>query len=78
MTTISKQPDAESRISARERADVLLDEALMESFPASDSCSISPGTRAIKQDYFQRNSADTSTAQSNFAKNTYPTDKRAP
>lgn len=34
----------------RERIDALLDEALVESFPASDSSSISSGTTAIKNE----------------------------
>lgn len=34
----------------RERIDALLDEALQESFPASDSSSISSGTTAIKDE----------------------------
>lgn len=63
MTTFSNQSDVESQITARERIDALLDEALMESFPASDSCSISSGTRAIKQDYVERNPTEASTAQ---------------
>lgn len=34
----------------RERIDALLDKALEESFPASDSSSISSGTTAIKNE----------------------------
>lgn len=57
MTISSKQPDTESDASARERIDALLDEALMESFPASDSFAIGSSISAIKRDHRER--ADT-------------------
>lgn len=39
---------------ARERIDALLDEALMESFPASDSIAISSGVAVIKDEHRER------------------------
>ena len=56
----SKQPDPESDATARERIDALLDEALMESFPASDSCAIGSGTTAIKRSHRERLAANES------------------
>ena len=46
MNTSSRQPGPTSR----ERIDALLDEALMESFPASDSSAIGSGMAAIKEE----------------------------
>ena len=46
MTTFSEQPGRTSR----ERIDALLDESLMESFPASDSSAIGSGIAAIKEE----------------------------
>lgn len=71
MTISSKQPDAESEATARERIDALLDEALMESFPASDSCAIGSGTAAIKQNYRERVPTDAPTAQPDPEKDTH-------
>lgn len=42
----------------RERIDALLDEALMESFPASDSIAISSGVAVIKEEHRNRDATD--------------------
>jgi hypothetical protein len=44
-----------------EQIDALLDEALMESFPASDSSAIGSGTTAIKQNHHELHAAAEST-----------------
>lgn len=44
------RPSDPAPATERERIDALLDEALEESFPASDSGSISSGTTAIKNE----------------------------
>lgn len=44
-----------------EQIDALLDEALMESFPASDSSAIGSGTTAIKRNHRELNATDEST-----------------
>ena len=49
MTQSPPYPDPASEPSSRERIDALLDEALAESFPASDSSAIGSGVAAIKQ-----------------------------
>jgi len=63
MSTSSKQPDPRSDATAREQIDALLDEALMESFPASDSCAIGSGTTAIKKNHRERLPTDKSAPQ---------------
>lgn len=51
MTDATKaKSDADRSASRRERIDTLLDEALKESFPASDAISIAAGVAAIKED----------------------------
>lgn len=56
MTQPSKHPQHTPMpaTSSRERIDALLDEALVESFPASDSSAIGSGTAAIKQEHRER------------------------
>ena len=58
MTPTSKQPDPAPDGTSRERIDALLDEALKESFPASDSSAIGTGTSAIKQEHRERHGTD--------------------
>ena len=77
MTTSPKQHDAESDVTVRERIDALLDEALMESFPASDSCAIGSGTTAIKQEYREGVSQEALATQAR-KRDTPSSDKRTP
>lgn len=51
MTQSPPHPDRTYEPSTRERIDALLDEALAESFPASDSIAIGSGVAAIKQEH---------------------------
>lgn len=69
----SPAPDA----SARERIDALLDEALKESFPASDSSAIGSGISAIKQEDRQRH-ANKSTLGQKDAKHATPGNQTTP
>jgi hypothetical protein len=51
MTNTTKTKDGADRPASRsERIDTLLDEALKESFPASDAISIASGVAAIKRE----------------------------
>jgi hypothetical protein len=54
MTQPLKHADPLPASSSRQRIDALLDEALAESFPASDSSAIGSGTAAIKQEHRER------------------------
>lgn len=54
MNQSPEKPRPASGATERERIDALLDEALKESFPASDSSSISSGTTAIKYEQRRR------------------------
>lgn len=56
MTQLSKHPHPTPvpPSSSRKRIDALLDEALKESFPASDSSAIGSGIAAIKQEHRER------------------------
>ena len=54
MTQPSKHPDRAPAPSSRERIDALLDEALVESFPASDSSAIGSGIAAVKREHRKR------------------------
>lgn len=54
MTQPLEHPDHVPASSSRERIDALLDEALVESFPASDSSAIGSGIAAIKQEHRER------------------------
>lgn len=54
MTPSSKHPDPAAASTPRERIDALLDEALRESFPASDSSAIGTGTTAVKREHRER------------------------
>ncbi|MEO7199418.1 MAG: hypothetical protein ABIY56_04285 [Dokdonella sp.] len=63
MTSSSKQPDSARDGTSRERIDALLDEALKESFPASDSSAIGTGTSAIKLEHRERHASDETTPE---------------
>ncbi len=54
MTSSSRPLDSATDATTREQIDALLDEALKESFPASDSIAIGSGTTAIKQNHRDR------------------------
>jgi hypothetical protein len=54
MTQPSTHPEHARAPSSRERIDALLDEALAESFPASDPSAIGSGIAAIKQEHRER------------------------
>ena len=62
MTRPSNRPDLTRKSSpkptARERIDALLDEALKETFPASDSSAIGSGIAVIKQEQRERKIID--------------------
>lgn len=60
MTQSSPHADLIGEPSVRERIDALLDQALVESFPASDSISIGSSIAAIKQEDRQRSDDDRS------------------
>jgi hypothetical protein len=52
MTQLSKHHAKEAQeLPARERIDALLDDALMDTFPASDPTAIGSGTAAIKKEH---------------------------
>jgi hypothetical protein len=61
MSQSPPHPDPASKPGSRERIDALLDEALAESFPASDSSAISSGVAAIKQEHREPGGGDRST-----------------
>lgn len=58
MTQPSIPADPTSGASPRERIDALLDEALKETFPASDSSAIGSGVAVIKQEHRERKLID--------------------
>lgn len=60
MTQSSKHLDPKPEPGSRERIDALLDEALAESFPASDSIAIGSSIAAIKQEHREREGTDRS------------------
>lgn len=78
MTQSSQHPDPPSEFSSRERIDALLDEALAESFPASDSSAIGSGTTAIKQEHRKRKARDRPKPQGAPADARKPGDTAAP
>ena len=69
MTRTSKSPETQTSINpgptiaptSRERIDALLDEALAETFPASDSSAIASGIALIKREHREREESDRST-----------------
>ena len=67
MTSSSKHPHPVPAATPRERIDALLDEALRESFPASDSSAIGTGTAAIKQEHRECSTAGGPTQQAGVA-----------
>lgn len=64
MTQSPPYPDPASEPSSRERIDALLDEALAESFPASDSSAIGSGVAAIKRKHREPRSGKRSANES--------------
>lgn len=61
MTQSPAHPVTTPESTARERIDALLDQALTESFPASDSSAIGSSIAAIKQEDRDRNDDERST-----------------
>lgn len=78
MTQSSKHPHSVPAASPRERIDALLDEALRESFPASDSSAIGTGIAAIKQEYRECGTADETTQPADIAKRDVANDATRP
>jgi hypothetical protein len=78
MTQSSKHPHPVPAASQRERIDALLDEALRESFPASDSSAIGTGIAAIKQERRESGTADETTQPADIAKRNVANDATRP
>lgn len=61
MTLSPTHPDPTPEPSSRERIDALLDEALAELFPASNSSAIGTGIAAIKKEHREDKAPERST-----------------